>query len=171
MTQLLGQRLQKMSRATRRENLPSKSGQDDLPFSDSIDACTLSSEQNKLKNEFMFSDGLSESEEPSFAVKKDRPKHKVKRCRNLEEEDGHNLQRSRSLVFPSSNSKVADEDGQDLEDHTKIHQRHGRAAALLKSGMPNAIENLNRHASANQNRRASFGSEKIERLYGLSLSK
>jgi hypothetical protein len=121
---------------------------------------SISSCQIKTTAEHAYSTGLSESEES--AIVENKIKEKVKKCADLEEKAGHNLQRAAALSFPPRKNMTSGEGEDELGDGTRRLSRPARAFPPLRPGVHSSTEKRENASSANQPRSAKLDAERAE---------
>ncbi|XP_011003357.1 PREDICTED: LOW QUALITY PROTEIN: uncharacterized protein LOC105110124 [Populus euphratica] len=169
-----GQRPQKISR--RRTNLVPIVNNDESPTLDSVSDVSgneigvgfarrlsgNSPQQVKLKGDTLSSAVLSESEESGATEVKS--KDKSRKCDEIDERAGHNVQKISPLGLPSRKNKLVS--GEDIGDGVRRQGRTGRGFTSTRSLVPTAVEKLGNVGTAKQPRSARLGFDKNESKTG-----
>ncbi|KAL8456756.1 hypothetical protein ACS0TY_034018 [Phlomoides rotata] len=161
------QRPQKISRTARRTNLlPIVPGNDDNLAVDATSDMTvndrffpaLSPQQAKRKSDNNSPAALSESEESGAAEVKSKDKNK--KCDEIDEKSGQNVQKMSTLLLPPRKIKAVSRD--DHGDGVKRQGRTGRGFTSSRSLMPLSVEKLGNGGTTKQIRSSRLGRDKTE---------
>ncbi|KAK6147678.1 hypothetical protein DH2020_018590 [Rehmannia glutinosa] len=161
------QRPQKISRTARRTNLlPIVPGNDENPAADATSDMMVnekrfpahSPQQVKIKSDNFSPAALSESEESGAAEIKSREKNK--KCDEIDEKSGQNVQKMSTLLLPPRKNKAVS--GDDHGDGIKRQGRSGRGFTSSRSLLPLSVEKLGNVGTTKQIRSSRLGLDKTE---------
>ncbi|KAI3443604.1 hypothetical protein Pfo_000269 [Paulownia fortunei] len=165
------QRPQKISRTARRTNLlPIVPGNDENPVVDATSDMMVnerrfpahSPQQVKIKSDNFSPAALSESEESGAAEIKMRDKNK--KCDEIDEKSGQNVQKMSTLLLPPRKNKAVN--GDDHGDGVKRQGRTGRGFTSSRSLLPLSVEKLGNMGTTKQIRSSRLGLDKTESRAG-----
>ncbi|KAG8367198.1 hypothetical protein BUALT_Bualt16G0047700 [Buddleja alternifolia] len=161
------QRPQKISRTARRNIiLPILPRNDDIPAEDETSGLmvnerrfpALSPQQVRIKPDNSSPAVLSESEESGANEIKSRGMNK--KCNEIDENSGHNVQKMSTLLLPQRKSKAVN--GNDHGDGVRRQGRTGRRFTSPRSLLPLTVEKLGSVGTNKQIRNSRLGLEKTE---------
>ncbi|XP_073289815.1 uncharacterized protein [Primulina huaijiensis] len=164
------QRPQKISRTARRTNLsPIVPGNDENPALDTAEVVVNerrlpahSPQHVKIKGDSFSPAALSETEESGAPEIKSRDKNK--KCDEIDEKNGQNVQKMSTLLLPPRKSKGACED--DRGDGVRRQGRTGRGVTSSKPLLPLTAERLGGVGTTKQIRSSRLGVDKTESRAG-----
>ncbi|GFP79433.1 hypothetical protein PHJA_000086800 [Phtheirospermum japonicum] len=162
------QRPQKISRTARRTNLlPIVPGNDENPVVEATSDMMAerrfpanSPQQVKIKSDNFSPAALSESEESGAAEIKSRDKNK--KCDEIDEKSGQNVQKMSTLLLPPRKNKTVN--GDDHGDGIRRQGRTGRGFISSRSLLPLSVEKIGNVGTTKQIRSSRLGLEKNERV-------
>ncbi|PIN19839.1 hypothetical protein CDL12_07461 [Handroanthus impetiginosus] len=161
------QRSQKISRTARRTNLlPIVPGNDEDPVVHATSDMMVnerrfgahSPQQVKLKRDNFSPAALSESEESGAAENKSRDKNK--KCDDIDERSGQNVQKMSTLLLPPRKNKAV---GDSHGDGVRRQGRTGRGFTSSRSLLPLSVEKIGNVGTTKQIRSSRPGLDKTER--------